>query len=81
MRVSLLLFAQCRETVGREKLTLALAKDSGIPELWSAIEDVCPALLRFRPHVRVSVNRQFVREDARLQPGDEVALIPPVSGG
>lgn len=81
MIIRLLLFADCRRAAGFPELTLALPKEASIPELWAAVEDVCPALLDFRATARVSVNRTFVAEDVRLRPGDEVALIPPVSGG
>jgi molybdopterin converting factor small subunit len=40
-----------------------------------------PKLARLRPALRVAVNREYAAEEAGLSDGDEVALIPPVSGG
>lgn len=81
MNVRLLLFAACRDAAGLPELVLAVADGSGVPELWAAIEGACPALVPFRATARMAVNREFAGEGTRVRPGDEVALIPPVSGG
>ncbi|MBI4498216.1 MAG: MoaD/ThiS family protein [Chloroflexi bacterium] len=40
-----------------------------------------PSLARYGPHLMLAVNAEYVRPDHPLHDGDEVALIPPVSGG
>lgn len=78
MRV--LLFAGLAESVGRPVLDLP---DAGAPatvaELEARLRAELPALAG-RPF-RTAVNRSYAPADGRLAPGDEIALIPPVSGG
>jgi molybdopterin converting factor subunit 1 len=81
MRLTLLLFAQCRKAAGRAELPLELPEAADLDALWDAAGRACPALLDLRPVTRVAVNREFTDAHVRLNPGDEVALIPPVSGG
>jgi molybdopterin converting factor subunit 1 len=79
--VTLLLFAQCREAAGRSALQLEVDDGTSISELWGTLEQVCPALGRFRQSSRIAVNREFASDTTRIAAGDELALIPPVSGG
>jgi molybdopterin synthase catalytic subunit/molybdopterin converting factor small subunit len=74
MRVTVRLFAGLREQAGRSSLEL---------EDVARIEDVWPALgLGDEPAgLLYAVNRDYADRDRELQDGDEVALIPPVSGG
>lgn len=81
MKITVLLFAQCREAAGRAALELDVPDGGGTGALWAAAVVACPALKPFRAVARVAVNHAFAAEDAPLRPGDEVALIPPVSGG
>ncbi len=81
MTVTVLLFAQCRQAAGRPDIAVELPDDAGVAELWEAAARACPALGSFRDTARVAVNRDFAGPAARLRPGDEVAIIPPVSGG
>lgn len=81
MKIDLLLFAQCRSAAGRSALPIDLPDGAGIDDLWAAVGTACPALLPFRAAARVAVNRAYAGLDARIRAGDEVALVPPVSGG
>lgn len=81
MRVSLLLFAQCREAAGRSAVAVDVPAGAGVDDLWAALGAACPPLRAFRPTTRVAVNREFADASTRIGPADEVALIPPVSGG
>ena len=74
MRVTVRLFAGLRERAGHARVEL---EDVGrVQDVWAAlgIGDEPPGLL-------YAVNRQYVGRDHELTDGDEVALIPPVSGG
>ena len=76
MRVRVRLFAGLRERVGRRALELELPDGARAADVWGALE------LGERPGgLAVAVNRRYVEEDEPLSDGDEVALIPPVSGG
>jgi len=76
MQVSVRLFAALREQAGVRKRTLEVPEGSTIADVWPALAlGDRPAGLLF------ALNRQYADPDARLSEGDEVALIPPVSGG
>ncbi|MGA4644174.1 MoaD/ThiS family protein [Limisphaera sp. 4302-co] len=49
--------------------------------LWAALLERFPQLAPYRPTVRLARNAQYAAPGTRFEPGDEVALIPPVSGG
>jgi molybdopterin converting factor subunit 1 len=49
--------------------------------LWRRLIEAHPDLARFRGSVRLARNSEYVGPDARFMEADEVALIPPVSGG
>ena len=53
----------------------------GTEELWSLLLARVPELKPLRPSIRLALNGEFLAEAATLHPGDEIALIPPVSGG
>jgi molybdopterin synthase catalytic subunit len=74
--VKVRLFAGLRERAGRGALELELPDGARAGDVWSALA------LGDRPGgLAVAVNRRYVDEEEPLSEGDEVALIPPVSGG
>ena len=76
----MLLFAGLAEAVGRREIELSGEPDPRtVAELSSRLREALPALAG-RPW-RVAVNRRYASADDTVSPGDEVALIPPVSGG
>jgi molybdopterin synthase catalytic subunit/molybdopterin converting factor small subunit len=76
MRVTVRLFAGLREHAGKGRRELELADGASVEDVWPALElGEEPAGLVF------AVNRAYVERHERLAEGDEVALIPPVSGG
>ena len=78
MRV--LLFAGLAEALGRRELELPDGSaPPSVADLEAGLRAAHPALAGRR--FRVAVNRRYAPQDVRVQPGDEVALIPPVSGG
>ena len=82
MEVQLRLFAVFRERAGRERLTLELPDHATVADALAAAERE-PGLgevLAAMP-VRAALNREYVDSDATISDGDELALIPPVSGG
>jgi len=82
MRIRLRLFAICRDRVGRDHLDLELSSvNPTVRELLRCLPDAAPELAPLLPAVRVAVNQRFADADQALGPDDEVALIPPVSGG
>jgi molybdopterin converting factor subunit 1 len=76
VKVSVRLFAALREQAGTGSVELTLAEAATVADVWPALE------LGVQPTgLMVAVNREYVRDDRPLAEGDEVALIPPVSGG
>jgi MoaE-MoaD fusion protein len=76
MRVRVRLFAQLRERAGRSELDVELPDGARVRDAIAALGDVADGL-----PVVMAVNREYADESAPLSPGDELALIPPVSGG
>ena len=76
MRIVVRLFAGLRERAGTAERTLELADGSTTAHVWKELDlgDEPDGLL-------YAVNREYAPRDRRLAEGDEVALIPPVSGG
>ena len=81
MRVRVRLFARQRELAGAREVGLELADGSTIEDAWVALVGVHPAIADGRPYVRFARNGTYAAADEPLADGDEVACIPPVSGG
>ena len=81
MTVRVRLFAIQRELVGAREVPLALADGATIDDGWAALVDRFPVLAPGRPSVRFARNGAYADPDDVLADGDELAIIPPVSGG
>src|SRR5436190_3512458 len=76
MVVTVLLFAMLRERAGARQLTIELPDGARVRDALDSLGQIAEGL----PLV-MAVNREYAPEDQVLDPGDELALIPPVSGG
>lgn len=78
--VEVRLFASLREAAGADRLTLRLPASTPVGAVWSYLPD---AIHRhgLPDAARYAINAQWTLPGARLEDGDEVALIMPVSGG
>ena len=81
MRISVKLFAVLRERAGTGELTLDLPEGATVESATSSLVHRLPAIASYAPRVACAVNQEYVRAETRLKDGDELALIPPVSGG
>lgn len=81
MKIQVRLFAAARQLAGQELVTVDCPERATVAVLRSQIVTEFPDLAPLLSHVRFAVNAQYAREDAVLNPTDEVACIPPVSGG
>ena len=77
----ILFFAHLRDITGCAEQQLSLGASAGVDELWLQLIARYPDLTRFRSSVRLARNLEYVGPDAQFSDADEVALIPPVSGG
>jgi len=79
--ITLKLFAAYQEAYGVPELQLSLPPETTISQLRDRLLAQHPHLEQWRDLTRFGVNLEFVPPDTILQEGDEVVLIPPVSGG
>jgi molybdopterin converting factor subunit 1 len=79
MRV--LFFAQLKDVTGCGSVELAPASPLSVDQLWSELLRKFPKLAAHRANVRVARNWEYAVPDAQFANSDEIALIPPVSGG
>ena len=80
-RLKVLFFASCREAAGRREVDLELDGPLTVAGLLDTLCRDHPSLKGLSGTLQVAVNAEYASRDARLGDGDEVALIPPVSGG
>ena len=81
MRLVVQLFARARDLAEAERLTVELPAGANVAELRSAIVEQVPALASLLAVSAVAVNHDFAADAVVLVESDEVAIIPPVSGG
>jgi molybdenum cofactor biosynthesis protein MoaC/molybdopterin converting factor subunit 1 len=82
LTVHVRLFAMLRERAGRDSLDIELPEGATVADALEAVADQA-GLEEILPRlpVRAALNREYVAEDSPVSAGDELALIPPVSGG
>ena len=79
-----LFFASLRDATGCDELTLHFDEPLALPELLERLADRLPAsaLVDLQAeNVRVAVNQTFLTGPTLIKPGDEIAFMPPVTGG
>ena len=81
MRVTVRLFARLRDLTGTGELIREIPDTATVRDLWDALVAEWPALREYERTISVAVNADYSRMTARVQDGDEVAFLPPVSGG
>ena len=81
LRVRVRLFAIQRELAGTREVPLELGPGSTVEDAWGAVVSRFPGLGPGRPSVRFARNGDYADATTVLADGDEVAFIPPVSGG
>src|SRR5262245_306534 len=81
MNIIVRFFAGQRDIVGRSEQRFELASGATVGTLWEQLVADYPRLAGFRGRLLYGVNEQFSTLQTELHDGDEVAFIPPVSGG
>lgn len=76
-----LLFAELAERVGRRQVNVDVHADATVADALQQLSQDYPPIAAMRDRLAVAVNDTYARPDHALQFGDEIALIPPVSGG
>lgn len=81
VRVKVLFFGRLKEIVGRAEDSIEVADGAPIEALFSQYGTRHPEFARFRASLVASCNQEFTAWSTPLHAGDEVAFLPPVSGG
>jgi MoaE-MoaD fusion protein len=81
MRVRVLFFGRLKDIVGRAEEQAEVSEGARVEDLFERYGRSFPELAKFRASVVASVNQEFAEWRAPLASGDEVAFLPPVSGG
>ncbi|HIE53468.1 MAG TPA: MoaD family protein [Armatimonadetes bacterium] len=80
MNITLKVFAGLRDIIGQSSLQVQVPPGTTVGQLWEQFQQQYPRLQNYSP-VALTVNLEYAPPDTELQEGDEVAFIPPVSGG
>jgi MoaE-MoaD fusion protein len=80
MEVKVRCFAMLRE-LATDRTVLDLPRDAVVADAWAALAEAYPGLSPHRPFVRPALNGAYIAWEAALADGDQVAFLPPVSGG
>lgn len=81
MRVTIRLFARLRDLAGSGELIRDVPAPATVHTVWQALVSEMPGLGDYERTMSVAVNADYSRMTAPVQDGDEVAFLPPVSGG
>lgn len=81
MRVTVRLFARLRDLAGAGELTRDLPDHATVATLWQALVAEHPGLGAYESSLSCAVNAEYAKFRTALAEGDEVAFLPPVSGG
>lgn len=81
MKVQVLFFASLRELAGTHASQIVVEDGATVADLWGVLCARHPAVEPMSTSVSFAVNQEYTDRDHPLADGDEVALIPPVSGG
>jgi molybdopterin converting factor subunit 1 len=81
VKVRVLFFAALRERARASEIVVDIEPDTTVGELWDRLCVERPALAAFQARIAFARNQEYVDSKMTLQDNDEVAFIPPVSGG
>ena len=81
MEIVVRFFALYRERAGRSRFTLQLPTGATVDDMIREVRLHFPGLAPPEVKIVIAVNADYAEPDVVLQPGDDVCLIPPVSGG
>ena len=81
MRVTVKLFARLRDLAGAGELVRDVDSPATVQTVWRSLVAEFPAVAEYERSMSVAVNADYARMSAAVHEGDEVAFLPPVSGG
>lgn len=81
MKVSVLFFASAREAAGISSAIYEISDGSTTLDLANQLMNTYPKLKFEEDQISLAVNKKYCRSPIDLNDGDEIALLPPISGG
>jgi len=81
LKVKVKLFASVRERMGTRELEIELPENVRLSYLMNRLKKEYEPIRGFKSSLAVSINMEYAKGNEFLKEGDEIALIPPVSGG
>jgi molybdopterin converting factor subunit 1 len=81
VRVTVRLFARLVDITGSAELDREIGPSSTIGTVWRGLVSEFPALADYEKSISTAVNADYARMNQAVKDGDEVAFLPPVSGG
>ena len=81
MRINVRLFARLRDIAGSGEIATDVPDGATVRAVWGELTARFPDMRAYQQTISAAVNAEYSRMDAPLADGDEVAFLPPVSGG
>lgn len=81
MRVTVLCFARLRDLAGVHEWSCDVTSPATVRDVWRALAQAHPGVEAMRDAMSCAINSDFATMDTPVSSGDEVAFLPPVSGG
>lgn len=79
--ITVLLFGAAADRAGTRTVKLPAGALRNLSDVWQALAEIHPAVAPMGPTLAFAVNGEYAERDASVSGGDEVAVLPPVSGG
>ena len=80
MKVNLLLFGITKDLLGKQLLNLDIKEKSTVADFKKMLQEKYPELIELNS-LAIAVNSEYANDSTLISENDEIALIPPVSGG
>ncbi len=81
MQVRVLFFGMLKDMTGRSSDLLTLPGHATLGDVFIHYAEIDPKIRALAPSIAISINQEFAEPDSQLKEGDEIAFLPPVSGG
>ena len=81
MQIKAQFFSQLKDLVGGSERIVTLPQGATVADLLAQLYRECPALERWDANILLAAGVDFVERDRRLEPGESIAIMPPVQGG
>lgn len=81
MRITVKLFARLKDLAGSGEFVREVPAPATVQSVWKSLTAEMPSLVQYEGTMSVAVNAEYAKMAATVREGDEVAFLPPVSGG